>query len=154
MMTMFEWHDGIVIDYGGGVTFTIPETKETVEKIRDIGLRMAKDAEKTDDANKLCNIILDALDEVLGENATATMFASHPITPRNCLNAWMYLNNSVSEQYAAADEVSRRFADMEETKAKLRMLSVSDDAKKKVLEDAKNIGVIQSVPTSIKKPRL
>lgn len=153
-MAEFKWYDGIEIDYGENIVFTIPESVETLKKIEELNTQMAKKSETVDDANTTCNIILDALDAILGDGATAKMFATHQITPRNCMNAWMYLNQCATEQFSAVREVEKRVAEVEAAKAKMRNLSVSDEAKKKVLEDAKALGAIRSVTPVVKAPRL
>ena len=153
-MTEFKWYDGIEIDYGENIAFTIPENTEMVKKIEELNTQMAKKSATVDDANTMCNIILDALDAILGDGATAKMFATHQITPRNCMNAWMHLNQCVAEQFSAMREVEKRVAEVKAAKAKMRDLSVSDETKNKVLEDARTLGAIRSVTPVIKAPRL
>lgn len=153
-MTEFKWYDGIEIDYGENIVFTIPENTETVKKIEELNTQMAKKSATVDDANTMCNIILDALDAILGDGATAKMFATHRITPRNCMNAWMHLNQCAAEQFSAMGEVEKRVAEVKAAKVKMRDLSVSDETKNKVLEDARTLGAIRSVTPAIKAPRL
>lgn len=153
-MRPFVWKDGITVDYGDGMAFTLPETQETVDKLETVHNKMSGSIEHETDPKKVVNALLDAVDDMLGEGATTKLFAGHTLSPRNAFSVWMHIYNSVVEQYSAVSEVEAIVADAQEKQKRLNDLKIKPEARAQAVQNAQELGVLQSVPTAVKPPRL
>lgn len=152
-MSKFTWKDNVVIDFGDGVSFEVPNDAnfvvETVGKAND---NVQKVADKNpEDGKAALNAMLDAIDAILGDGATGRIFDGHALSPRNVLAAYLFIVNEILTQVNGYDELMDDLTQL--TKQFGNTPSVSDEAKQAAFDKAKQLGVdLHAVPTT--KPRL
>lgn len=154
-MSKFTWKDKVVVDFGDGISFEVPNdvnfVQNTVATANDT-VQSVVDKNPTDDKAAI-NALLDAIDTILGEGATGRIFNGHVLSPRNVLAAYLFITNEILTQVSGYDEL---LDDLTQTTKKIgavSQLAVSDEAKQAAFNKAQQLGVdLRSAP--IAKPRL
>ena len=145
-MGKFVWKDDIVVDFGDGVTFKVPNDMDFVKKnMLDINTKLQKKIDKNpNDDTAAVNALLDAVDEVLGDGATGRIFAGHALSPRNVMAAYLFITNEILTQLTGYEDM------LDELKQKTRKLNalpaVSEEAKAAAAEKLAELGI---TPTSV-----
>lgn len=157
-MGKFVWKDDIVVDFGDGVTFKVPNDMDFAKKnMLDINTKLQKKIDKNpNDDTAAVNALLDAIDEVLGDGATGRIFAGHALSPRNVMAAYLFITDEVLTQLTGYEDM------LDELKQKSRKLNalpaVSEEAKAAAAEKLAELGVTPvSVPSKAEaalRPRL
>lgn len=106
-MGKFVWKDDIVVDFGDGVTFKVPNDMDFVKKnMLDINTKLQKKIDKNpNDDTDAVNAMLDAIDEVLGDGATGRIFAGHALSPRNVMAAYLFIVDEILTQLTGYDDM-------------------------------------------------
>lgn len=156
-MGKFVWKDNIIVDFGDGVTFEIPGDDDSIKKqMEDVNNRLLKRIEgNQDNYAAVMNAVLDAIDELLGDDATERLFKGHALNARNVLNAYLFtVEKILSQSFEYDDQANSLINDLGKLgKNSSSLPVVSEDAKRAAFDKAAALGVnIGSVPTA--KPRL
>lgn len=154
-MSKFTWKDKVVIDFGDGISFEVPNdvnfARETVATANN-NVQKVVDKNPEDDKAAI-NALLDAIDAILGGGATGRIFDGHVLSPRNVLAAYLFITNEILTQITGYDEL---LSDLTQATKRLKNVpspGMSDEAKQAELDRARQLGVnLRSVPTS--RPRL
>lgn len=111
-MGKFVWKDNIVVDFGDGVTFEVPNdtgfVKDTVLKANN-AVQAVVD-KKPDDDKACINALLDAIDKILGDGATGKIFSGHKLNLCNTMNAYIFIVDEILTQVSGYDEMLNNFA--------------------------------------------
>lgn len=106
-MGKFVWKDNIIVDFGDGVTFEVPNdtgfVKETVLKANN-AVQAVVD-KKPDDDKACINALLDAIDKILGDGATGRIFAGHALSPRNVMAAYLFIADEILTQLTGYEDL-------------------------------------------------
>lgn len=144
-MGKFVWKDDIVVDFGDGVTFKVPNDMDFVKKnMLEINTKLQRKIDKNpNDDTAAVNALLDAIDEILGDGATGRIFAGHALSPRNVMAAYLFITNEILTQLTGYEDM------LDELKQKSRKLNalpaVSEEAKAAAAEKLAELGI---TPTS------
>lgn len=130
-MGKFVWKDNIIVDFGDGVTFEVPNdtgfVKETVLKANN-AVQAVVD-KKPDDDKACINALLDAIDKILGDGATGKIFSGHKLNLCNTMNAYIFIVDEILTQVSGYDEMLNNFTEktkrMETANEKLAELGIT-----------------------------
>ena len=106
-MGKFVWKDNIVVDFGDGVMFEVPNDMVAVRKNlleANTKLQHRIDQNPNDDTAAV-NAMLDAIDEVLGDGATGRIFAGHALSPRNAMAAYLFITDEILTQLTGYEDL-------------------------------------------------
>ena len=106
-MGKFVWKDNIVVDFGDGVMFEVPNDMVAVRKNlleANTKLQHRIDQNPNDDTAAV-NALLDAIDEVLGDGATGRIFAGHALSARNAIAAYLFITDEILTQLTGYDDL-------------------------------------------------
>lgn len=145
-MGKFVWKDDIVVDFGDGVTFKVPNDIDAVRKtMLDVNTRLQKKIDQNpNDDTAAVNALLDAIDEILGDGATGRIFAGHALSPRNVMAAYLFITNEILTQLTGYEEL---LDELKQKSGKLNTLpTVSEEAKAEAAEKLAELGI---TPTSV-----
>lgn len=122
-MGKFVWKDDIVVDFGDGVTFKVPNDMDFAKKnMLDINTKMQKKIDQNpNDDTAAVNALLDAIDEVLGDGATGRIFAGHALSPRNVMAAYLFITDEILAQLTGYEEL---LDELKQASGKLSALSL------------------------------
>lgn len=153
-MGKFVWKDNIVVDFGDGVTFEVPNdtgfVKETVLKANN-AVQAVVD-KKPDDDKACINALLDAIDKILGDGATGKIFSGHKLNLCNTMNAYIFIVDEIIAQVSGYDEMLNNFTEKAKRMETANAIQANDAAKQEVLDNAVKLGVtLSSMPA---RPRL
>ena len=122
-MGKFVWKDDIVVDFGDGVTFKVPNDMVAVRKtMLDVNTRLQKKIDQnSNDDTAAVNALLDAIDEILGDGATGRIVAGHALSPRNVMAAYLFITDEILTQLTGYEDL---LDELKQASGKLSALSL------------------------------
>lgn len=160
-MGKFVWKDNIVVDFGDGVTFEVPNDMVAVRKnLLNANTKLQRQIDQNlNDDTAAVNALLDAIDEVLGDGATGRIFAGHALSPRNVMAAYLFITDEILTQLTGYEEL---LGELNQYSGKLNALSlptVNADALAAANEKLAELGITppSSMPSAAEaaiRPRL
>lgn len=160
-MGKFVWKDDIVVDFGDGVMFEVPNDMVAVRKNlleANTKLQHRIDQNPNDDTAAV-NALLDAIDEVLGDGATGRIFAGHALSPRNVMAAYLFITDEILTQLTGYEELLDEFKQKSEKLNALPLPAVNAEALAAANEKLAELGITPpvSMPSAAEaaiRPRL
>lgn len=148
-MGKFVWKDDIVVDFGDGVTFKVPNDMDFVKKnMLEINTKLQEKIDKNpNDDTAAVNALLDAIDEVLGDGATGRIFAGHALSPRNVMAAYLFITDEILTQLTGYEELLDEFKQKSGKLNALPLPAVNAEALDAANEKPAELGI--TPPTSM-----
>ena len=148
-MGKFVWKDNIVVDFGDGVTFEVPNDIDAVRKtMLDVNTRLQKKIDQNpNDDTAAVNAMLDAIDEVLGDGATGRIFAGHALSPRNVMAAYLFIVDEILTQLTGYEELRDELKQASGKLSALSLPTVNAEALAAANEKLAELGI--TPPTSM-----
>lgn len=147
-MAKFEWHDNVPIDYGDGIIFYVTDdldafNEKFIEVNRNLQVKIQKFHGK--DKTSELNAYLDAIDELLGENATERLFEKHSLTETNIVAAYMFIAEVVHDFYVDTDKKIKDTTRKITGKREVPRVQISPEAQAVAEEAAKHPPTVSGV---------
>lgn len=159
-MGKFIWKDNIIVDFGDGVTFEVPnDTNAVRENLLETNTKLQKKIDQNpNDDTVAVNAMLDAIDEVLGDGATGRIFAGHALSPRNVMAAYLFITDEIITQLTGYEELLDEFKQKSGKLNALPLPAVNAEALDAANEKLAELGITPvSVPSKAEaalRPRL
>lgn len=90
----------VTIKFDTGAVFHLEMDDDLLQKLQDVTKRVEEQCSKTEDATAQANLMLDAIDEMLGQEATTKIFAGLKVTRQRVYAAYIGIATEVRDQYA------------------------------------------------------
>lgn len=90
----------VEIKFDTGASFSLEMDDDLLQKMQDLAQRVEEQCSKTEDATEQANLMLDAIDEILGQDATTKIFEGLKVTRQRVYAAYIGIATEIRDQYA------------------------------------------------------
>ncbi|MDO4175296.1 MAG: hypothetical protein Q4D42_11085 [Eubacteriales bacterium] len=155
-MAKFEWHDNVPIDYGDGVVFYIEDDLDAFnEKFIEVNKKLQAKIQEFHGKDKTSelNAYLDAIDVLLGEDATERLFEKHSLTETNIVSAFLFIAEAVQDFYVNTNKKIKSTGEKISGKRNAPRVEISPEARVAAEDAAKHPPTASGVAIATAKNR-